>query len=251
MPMANKTLRNLLRPLSKAAPAAEFLAVPALQTKIAYLTKNELFHGMPYEELHVIEDNLSMTTCEKGRIFYMPGETPETLFILKEGRVQLYQLSPDGRKMMLDTLAPGTVFGEMSIIGQGMQNTFAEAVEPCVLCVMSRHDVLQLLQAHPETSLHLLTIVGKRLMDTEKRLTEFSYMDVGKRLASLLMRLREKSGDRITGYSHQDLADFVGTYRETVTQTLNHFKQQGLIDIQRKAIVILDAPGLAALADES
>ncbi|MBI4670311.1 MAG: Crp/Fnr family transcriptional regulator [Chloroflexi bacterium] len=164
---------------------------------------------MPYEELHVIEDNLSMTTCEKGRIFYMPGETPETLFILKEGRVQLYQLSPDGRKMMLDTLAPGTVFGEMSIIGQGMQNTFAEAVEPCVLCVMSRHDVL------------------------------------------LLMRLREKSGDRITGYSHQDLADFVGTYRETVTQTLNHFKQQGLIDIQRKAIVILDAPGLAALADES
>jgi CRP-like cAMP-binding protein len=226
-------------------------------TKIAYLTKNELFHGMPYHELRAIEDNLAMTTCEKGRIFYMPGETAETLFILKEGRVQLYHLSPDGRKMILDTLTPGTVFGEMSIIGQGMQNTFAEAVEPCVLCVMSRHDVLELLRAHPETSLHLLSIVGTRLMDTEKRLTEFSYMDVSKRLAALLLRLREKSnviprneeGDRITGYSHQDLADFIGTYRETVTQTLNHFKQQGLIDIQRKAIVILDAPGLGALAD--
>jgi|SRR5581483_12294962 CRP-like cAMP-binding protein len=248
--MANKTLRNLLRPLNKNAPVKEAPMVNAPQTKIAYLTKNELFHGMPQDELHAIEDNLAMTTCEKGRIFYMPGETAETLFILKEGRVQLYQLSPDGRKMILDTLTPGTVFGEMSIIGQGMQNTFAEAVEPCTLCVMSRHDVLQLLQAYPETLLHLLTIVGTRLSDVEKRLSEFSYMDVSKRLAALLIRLREKSGDRITGYSHQDLADFIGTYRETVTQTLNHFKQQGLIDIQRKAIVILDAPGLAALTDK-
>ena len=248
--MANKTLRNLFRPLSKDVPAKETPVVSAPQTKIAYLTKNELFHGMPRDELHAIEDSLAMTTCEKGRLFYMPGETAETLFILKEGRVQLYRLSPDGRKLILDTLTPGTVFGEMSIIGQGMQNTFAEAVEPCILCVMSRHDVLQLLQAHPETALHLLTIVGTRLMDTERRLTEFSYMDVAKRLAALLIRLREKSGDRIAGYSHQDLADFVGTYRETVTQTLNQFKHQGLIDIQRKTIVILDAPGLAALAGE-
>jgi CRP/FNR family cyclic AMP-dependent transcriptional regulator len=248
--MPNKTLQNLLRPLTKSARAPEAVAAPAAQTKIAYLTKNELFHGMPYEELHAIECNLAMTTCEKGRIFFMPGETAETLFILKEGRVQLYRLSPDGRKMILDTLAPGTVFGEMSIIGQGMQNSFAEAVEPCVLCVMSRHDVLQLLQAHPETSLHLLSIVGKRLMDTEKRLTEFSYMDVRKRLAALLLRLREKSGDQITGYSHQDLADFIGTYRETVTQTLNQFKQAGLIDTQRKAIVIRDARGLEKLAGE-
>jgi CRP-like cAMP-binding protein len=139
----------------------------------------------------------------------------------------------------------------MAIIGQGMQNTFAEAVEPCTLCVMSRHDVLELLQDHPETALHLLKIVGTRLMDTEKRLTDLSYMDVARRLAVLLLRLREKSGDRITGYSHQDLADFVGTYRETVTQTLNQFKHQELIDIQRKAIVILDASGLQKLAGET
>ena len=231
--MASKTLQNLLRPLLKSERPPEPLVQGELQSKIAYLTKNELFHGMPYDELHAIEDALAMTTCEKGRIFYMPGETAETLFILKEGRVQLYRLSPDGRKMMLDTLAPGTVFGEMAIIGQGMQNTFAEAVEPCRLCVMSRHDVLELLRSHPETALHLLKIVSTRLMDTEKRLTDFSYMDVAKRLAVLLIRLREKSGDRITGYSHQDLADFVGTYRETVTQTLNQFKHQGLVEIQR------------------
>lgn len=251
MPTANKTLKTLLNSLTRGTPEVKTVAAPQPQTKIAYLTKNELFHNMPYDELHAIEDNLAMTSCQRGRIFYMPGETAETLFILKEGRVQLYQLSPDGRKMILDTLTPGTVFGEMSIIGQGMQNTYAEAVEPCTLCVMSRHDVLELLRAHPEISLHLLTIVGTRLRDTEKRLMEFSYMDVAKRLAALLMRLREKSGDRITGYSHQDLADFVGTYRETVTQTLNQFKQQGLIDIQRKAIVILDVPGLAALTGES
>ncbi len=246
-----KGLQNLLSPWRKREPQSQSASAIVPPTKIAYLTKNEFFHGMPYEELHAIEDNLAMTTCEKGRIFYMPGETAETLFILKEGRVQLYRLTPEGRKMILDTLTPGTVFGEMAVIGQGMQNSFAEAVEPCTLCVMSRRDVLELLQAHPETALHLLNIVGTRLMDTEKRLTDLTYMDVAKRLALLLLRLHEKSGDTISGYSHQDLADFVGTYRETVTQTLNQFKQQGLIDIQRKAIVILDAAALQKLAGEA
>jgi CRP-like cAMP-binding protein len=116
-----------------------------IKTKIAYLSENELFHGIPRQELKEIECRLAMTTCEKGRVFFMPSETPDVLFVLKEGRVQLYRLSPEGKKFIIDVLEPGTVFGEMSVIGQGMQNTFAEAVEPCVLCVMSRPDVEMLL----------------------------------------------------------------------------------------------------------
>ena len=218
-----------------------------IKTKIAYLSENELFHGIPRQELKEIECRLAMTTCEKGRVFFMPSETPDVLFVLKEGRVQLYRLSPEGKKFIIDVLEPGTVFGEMSVIGQGLQNTFAEAVEPCVLCVMSRQDVEMLLREHPSISRHLLEIVGRRAMELEQRVAELSFLDVTRRVASLLWRMYEKSGS-VKGYSHQDIADLVGTYRETVTQTLNQLKQQGLIDIQRKEIRILDPAGLRELA---
>jgi CRP/FNR family transcriptional regulator, cyclic AMP receptor protein len=218
--------------------------------KLVYLTENELFHGMSPHELQELERALAMTTCEKARLFYVPGESGEALFLLKEGRVQLYRLSPEGKKLVIEILEPGTVFGEMSLFGQHMRDTFAEALEPCVLCVMSRNDVERMLQQHPPLALHLLEIVGHRLIEIENRLTELSFLDVAGRVAALLLRLHEKSGDQISGYSHQDLADQVGTYRETVTQVLNQFRQKGLIELQRKEIVILDPKGLQQIANE-
>ncbi len=218
------------------------------KTKIAYLTENELFHGIPREELAEFERTLAMTACQRGRLFYMPGETGEALFILKEGRVQLYRLSAEGKKLIIDILEPGTVFGEMTVIGQGMYETFAEALEPGLICVMSRSDVERLLQRHPHITLHLLHIVGRRLLESQKRLTELSFMDVSTRLAAQLLRLQEKGGNPIMGFSHQDLADFIGTYRETITHTLNQFKHQGIIDIQRKEIVILDPLALERIS---
>src|SRR5919201_127526 len=155
------------------------------RSKIAYLTENELFHGVP-------------------------GETGDALFILKQGRVQLYRLSPEGKKLIIDILEPGTVFGEMSLIGQGMYETFAEALEPGLICVMSRSDVERLVQHHPQITLHLLDIVGRRFLEAQRRLTELSFMDVSARLAALLLRLQEKTGNPITGFSHQDLADLTG-----------------------------------------
>src|SRR5919201_1295355 len=166
-----------------------------IKSKNAYLTENELFHGIPREELAEFERTLAMTTCQRGRLFYMPGETGEALFILKEGRVQLYRLSPEGKKLIIDILESGTVFGEMAVIGQGMYETFAEALEPGLICVMSRSDVERLLQRHPQIALHLLDIVGRRLLEAQERLTEVSFLDVSSRLAAQLLHLQAKSGN--------------------------------------------------------
>lgn len=69
--------------------------------------------------------------CRSGKIFYQPQDSGEVLFILKKGRVQPYRLSPEGKKLVVATIGPGTIFGEMGILGQGMQNSFAEAVGTC------------------------------------------------------------------------------------------------------------------------
>jgi CRP/FNR family cyclic AMP-dependent transcriptional regulator len=180
----------------------------------------------------------------------MPEDTSEVLFLLKQGRVQLYRISPDGKKLVIATIGPGSIFGEMALIGQGMHNTFAEATEDCVLLVMSREDVEHLLVTKPKVALRIFEALGTRLKDTEARVEEIAFKGIPARLASLLLQLAEDRGSKtITGLTHQDLGERIGTYRETTTQTLNMFKSEGLIDIGRKRITILDTDRLTEIAE--
>jgi CRP-like cAMP-binding protein len=82
------------------AGRSSYMNMKPRETKLAYLTENELFRGMRAQELVAIAQELPVTTCESGRIFYSPGESGEVLFILKEGRVERYQLSPEGKKLI-------------------------------------------------------------------------------------------------------------------------------------------------------
>ncbi len=217
------------------------------ESKIGYLRSNELFQDLNDEEMKELDRMTAMTTCERGRIFYTPGETGEVLFLLKKGRVQIYRLSPEGKKLVITTLEAGTLFGEMALVGQGMYNTFAEALDPCTLCAMSRRDVEWTLQKYPRVATRLVEIVGRRLRDAETRLEALAFKSIPARLAALLLAL-EHAGF-VEGQTHQDLAEMIGTYRETATQTLNEFKARGWIEIHRKKIGIRDADALRQVAE--
>jgi len=217
--------------------------------RIAYLHMVDIFQDLSEEEIAEIDRAMTITTGRRGKIFYMPEDTSEVLFLLKEGRVQLYRISPEGKKLVIGTVGPGAVFGEMALIGQGMHNTFAEATEDCVLIVMSREDVERLLITKPQVALRIFEAMGNRLRETESRLEAIAFKGIPARLASLLLQLAdERQSDTIQGLTHQDLGERIGTYRETTTQTLNSFKAGGLIDIGRKRIRILDREGLERIA---
>jgi CRP-like cAMP-binding protein len=218
--------------------------------KFGYLQMVDVFQDLTEAEIEEIDRATTMSACRKGKIFYMPEDTTEVLFLLKQGRVQLYRISPDGKKLVIATIGPGSIFGEMALIGQGMHNTFAESIEECVLCVMSRDDVEQLLMSKPMVALRIFEVMGRRLREAETRLEEIATKGIPARLASLLLQLEEEKGsDTIVGLTHQDLGEQIGTYRETTTQTLNSFKAQGLIEIGRKRITILDHEALERVAE--
>jgi len=217
--------------------------------KIGYLRMVDIFQDLSEDEIAEIDRTTTLTTCRRGKIFYMPEDTSQVLFLLKEGRVQLYRISAEGKKLVIGSIGPGAVFGEMALIGQGMHNSFAEALEDCVLCVMGREQVERLLATKPRVALRIFEALGRRLKDAEARLEEIGFKGIPARLASLLLQIAEEQGsDAIAGFTHQDLGEQIGTYRETTTQTLNSFKSQGLIDIARKRITILDREGLRHLA---
>ncbi len=224
-------------------------SVPSnVDRKNLYLSEMELFQGLSSRDMEEVMRVTTMTNVPKGRIFW-PSEMGEVLFLLKQGRVQIYRLSPEGKKLILTTLGPGSIFGEMTLTGQHMYDAFVETVEDSLICIISRSDLERLITENPQIALRLLDILGRRLYEMEKRLEELAFKKIPARLAALLLRLREEQGDIIEGYTHQDLAEIVGTYRETVTQILNDMKAQRLIETKRKSIRILNPERLKELAE--
>jgi CRP/FNR family cyclic AMP-dependent transcriptional regulator len=222
--------------------------------KQAYLKQNEIFQDLTPEEIEVLGKRAPMKRVPAGTIFYSPDQPTEVLFILKEGRVKLYHLSPDGKALTTAMLDAGTIFGEMTLLGQGLYGSYAEALTPCLLCLMSREDVKTLLLSDPRIALRITEVLGRRLLEAEQRLSDFAFKNISQRLATILLQLAQEPRVRLfrpaypeVRYTHEALAEMVGTYRETATKILNEFRSQGLIELRRGKIVLLDVDGLQAL----
>ncbi len=217
--------------------------------KVSYLRATDIFRDLSLAEMAELDRMTALITCPRGRVIFTPGQTGEVLFILKKGRVHLYRLTADGRKLVTATFGAGTVFGEMSFIGQGMGGSFAEAVEDCTLCVMSRADVERLLLAYPRVALRLVELLSARLAQAEERLETLAFTRAAGRVATALLSLADEAGD-IVGVSHQEIGEQVGIFRETTTRILNDFRARGLIDLHRLRIRILDREGLRRVTEE-
>jgi CRP/FNR family transcriptional regulator, cyclic AMP receptor protein len=221
-------------------------------SKLAYLSMVEIFQDLNESEMEHLERVTTMVTTPSGRMFYNPYESTEALYILKKGEVSIYRLNPDGKKLVLNRLAAGAVFGEMNILGQQMHEAFAEAATECLICIMNRNEVETLLLRDPRIALRLAESLGVRLAEAEARLEEMAFKSVAGRLASLLLRLADRTDWRgrrvVQGLTHQQLAELVGSYRETVTYALNDFRDRGLVSIGRRKIVLLDEEGLTLVA---
>ena len=113
--------------------------------KQSYLSEVSIFQDLSSEEMLELARSAPMKQVDSGTIFYSPEDAAEVLFILKKGRVKIYQLSPDGRALTMHIYEAGSIFGEMSLLSQGMHGAFAQALTPCVLCLMSHDHVRALL----------------------------------------------------------------------------------------------------------
>lgn len=218
--------------------------------KLRLLRAADIFRGLTDDDMERVGQMTVMSQCARGQTVYAPGETREALFLLKRGRVQIYRLSADGKKLVLSTVEPGTVFGDMTLTGQRMLDSYAEAAEDSMLCVMSQHDLEALILEYPTVGVQLVRLLSAHVRELEDRLEESSLRDVPSRVAAALVRIQAQQGGTVA-MTHQELADIVGTHRETVTRTLGDFRDRGLIALQRSHIDIIDPEALRVLAGHS
>ena len=222
-------------------------------SKLAYLQTVDIFQDLSAEQLKDVETAAPMFTCEPGRVFFHASDPAEVLFILKIGEVVLSRTNEGGKRLITATLTAGTVFGEMPILGQRLQHSDAEALTECLICSMSRRDVISLIDRYPIVGLRIAEVLSSRLESAEDRLQEMAFQGVRERLAALLLRLADETDWRgnlvIKGLTHQHLAEILGTYRETVTATLNELSADGIVETGRRKITIRDHSGLKAIVE--
>lgn len=208
------------------------------------LRSSELFEGLPEWETKKFSGLCSEKRFPHGATIFTAGAPSGFMYILESGLVKLIFLSEKGQETILHILKPGDVFGEL-LLSQEKQAFTAIAVEDALVTMISREDLLKLLSLASDVALNFIRVLSKRLARVEKGLAESSHTWSYHRLAKVLLHLSEQHGEEVpTGtliklrLTHEDLANLIGTTRETVTTQLNRFSRMGLLNRRARRLIV-------------
>ncbi len=223
---------------------------PAIATALHRLRTWSLFDTLSRQDALWLATRLRTQTVPTGHHFFEPDTVDDSLFFTIKGRVRLYRCSSDNRKLTLAILADGATFGENILYNRQRHATYAESLTHVTVGRLYHDDILHLMTNNPQFSRRMLSMLGERIQYTERLLEERMAKSLPSRLAGLLLHLYRIHGDdgQLRGYTHQSLAEMLGTYRETITQSLNDFQRQEVIGLKRRLIEIFDEDALSQIA---
>jgi CRP-like cAMP-binding protein len=189
---------------------------------------------------------------KKGEFIYFSDDAADQVYFIHKGAVKIAGYTEEGNEFIKAVLHDGEIFGELSVFGEDRRSDYAEAVEDTEICVLESDQVVGLMRDVSGFMNFLNRLMGKRIIFTQKRLTSLLYKDARTRIAEYLLDQAERSGRTKHGIitlrnylTHQEIASYTGTSRQTVTTVLNEFREAGLIDFNRKIFTIRDPEGLA------
>jgi CRP-like cAMP-binding protein len=189
-------------------------------------------------------------TFRGGEVLFNEGELGDSCYIVERGEIEISVHAIDGRKLALDVLRDGEVFGEIALFG-GHRTATAKALSDCALLAIRRADVMATLRKRPELALDFIDVLCARLRSLSGKFEERAFLPVPARLASRLLYLDTKLGDRgRVAVSQADLADFVGATREGVAKTLAVWRSRSWIALSRGSIRIVERTALERIVTE-
>ena len=220
-----------------------------------YLKKVPLLADLPADTLGHIADVVEMKEIRRRQVIYLPGDPGNAVYVVNGGRVKVSKVTRDGKELTLAYRGPGEVFGEACLIDGSPREEMAEAMENALVTEIERDHFEKLLSTQASLGYKLTKILAQRRREMETKIENLVFKDVNSKLAELLLRLGSEYGvDDARGtlvalkITHQEMANLIGSTRETVSLTLAQFKRKGLIQTEGRKVIIADREGLRALA---
>ncbi len=206
-------------------------------------SETELFKG-----LDQIYANAQVRKYRAGSFIFTPEtSTCEKIYILKEGRIEIFRLLSSGKRLANGEIQPGIVFGIKGVLGRTVQKNFAQAVEDCVVLIISKEQFIKYVNSSPALSMHLIESAYWLNNILEDRLIDSIYNSVRLRLANFLLDNIDQKTGIINNFTQEEIGDIVGATRQVVTESLSKMRKEGLLTTKRREIKIINRQGLAEI----
>jgi CRP/FNR family cyclic AMP-dependent transcriptional regulator len=212
---------------------------------VTMLLKNvPLFENLNEEELASIAPLFQQRNYKKGAFLFFEGDEGNEFYLIESGFVKIAKLEDD-KEITLALFRDGDFFGEMALVQKGTRSASAETLETSKIYKLNRKDFHEFMLSSPKLCLSLLEISMERLRKANEQIHDLTFLDVRSRILKNIHRLSEDYGKPVQGgllidlkLTHQQLANIVGTVRETVTKVLQELQDDHVISIEKKRIII-------------
>jgi CRP-like cAMP-binding protein len=219
-----------------------------------YLKQSPLFGRLSTSELSDVCESATLEEARRRHVFFISGDPGDQVFFIATGRVKISRVTRDGKELTLAYRSAGDCFGELCLVGGGPREEMAEAMEDTTVVSIPRDAFNSMLERDGRAAYLFARSMCERRRELENKVEDLVFKDVNAKLAELLLRLSEEHGiadDHGTKVrvkiTHQEMANLIGSTRETVSLTLSQFKRSGLIDNDGRKVIVTDHEGLRAL----
>ncbi len=186
-----------------------------------------------------------------GATVFLQGDKGDALYTVVDGLIEISVLAANGRKLSLNLMKPGEVFGEIALLDGGPRTSSATAIQDSCLSKVSKADIQRLLRDRPDIALELIEVLCGRLRWVSQQVEDQVFLPLTVRLAKRLLLLHERmeGTSESLEISQAEVASFVGATRESTNKILNTWRSKGWIEMRRGELRILDWPALTGVAE--
>jgi CRP/FNR family transcriptional regulator, cyclic AMP receptor protein len=225
------------------------MEIPVMRTSIQII---EIFKGSnflksltPAMQKHLFS-LFTPRTFVRSETIFLQGEAGNTLYLIKSGKVKICTVDPNGVELVYCLLTVGELLGEMAIFDGGPRSATAIAVDNTEMLCLERCDFLDVLRSSPDACIDIISLLCRRLRDTDTLIEEVAFMDASARLARKLLGDSQTASTCIS--SQEDLARALRVSRITINKILKSYAAAGWITISRRKITLLNPNELRRIA---
>jgi CRP/FNR family cyclic AMP-dependent transcriptional regulator len=207
--------------------------------------KVPLFEGIAPEDRATLAKAATLRTYRRGETIVEQGQPGDAFYVIVKGRVAIAIVAPDGREVVLTSLGEGDHFGEMALLDEAPRSASVIAQEKSELAILSRSVFFELLKSNFVLTRALLAAFSKRLRHANSTIEGLASLDVKARLARYFRELATSRGRKAGGGwavvvrpSQREIADTIGSSRETVSRTMSQMAAEQLIVPKGKAVYV-------------
>ena len=215
------------------------------ENEAVYIKQVPLFAGLADEDIRELMAVAKRRTFRSGEVIFHREDPGVVLYVIKEGKVKISLISPEGQEISLVVFGKGECFGEFAILDGLPRSADAVAMEKVECYTLQRSDFHQAIMKNPKIAIQVMEVLSKRLRSTDQMVEDLIFLDVYGRVAKKLLELAEAHGAKVEDgiridvrLTQQELASMVGASRESVNKVMGYFTDKNFISTDKHKITL-------------